>query len=166
LVLADLAIGTAAVGVAALVRQLWPARRSPFGPLAVVLIAVAAAALAVTGGRVQTAAAGVLLAAVVAGWLIAMAGRAWSRLGAGGWHALRPRRKVPLQSEVNIWVDGVSAAVMPAFFARQDSVAWVTAAAFGLLVPVVRSARLGQSREGRPLALWSLARRTKPRWRD
>lgn len=82
LALADLAIAMAAGGVMALVRQLWPARRSPFPPLAAVLIALAALALAVTGGRVPRAAAGVLLAAVVASRLIAIAGHARSRLRA------------------------------------------------------------------------------------
>ncbi len=164
LVLADLAIGTAAVGVTVLVRQLWPARRSPFRPLAAVLTAVAALALAVTGGRAPCVAAGVLLAATAAGWLIAMASHACSRLRAGGWRALLLRRKVPLRSQVYIWVDGVSGAVMAAFIARQDPVACVTAAVCGLLLPFIRSARLGQARDGRTVALWSLTRRPTPRW--
>lgn len=35
---------------------------------------------------------------VLAGWLIAMAGHAWSRLRAADWHALVPRPKVPVRS--------------------------------------------------------------------
>lgn len=163
LVLADGAITAAAAGASYLVRQLWPARRRPARPLAAVLTAVAAAALAVSGGRVPSDAAGVLLAAVVAGWLVVMAGRAWSRLRVGGWRALRPRRKVPAQSQLYIWVDGVSGAVVAAFLARQDPGAWIAAALCGLLVPFIRSARLGQTQDRSPLARWSLTRRPAPR---
>lgn len=162
MILAEGAITTAAAGVCYLVRQLWPARRRPARPLAAVLTAVAAAALAVNGGRVPSDAAGVLLAAVMAGWLAAMDGRAWSRQRAGGWRALLPRRKVPAQSQVYIWVDGVGVAVVAAFSARQDSVALVEAAVCGLLVPLVRSARLGQTRDGNALAVWSLTPRPTP----
>jgi hypothetical protein len=144
LVLADSAVVAAAAGVSSLVRQLWPARRKWVRPLAAVAAALTATALAATGRRVPVEAAGILLAAVVAGWLTVTAGRAWSRVATAGWRALRPRRKV--QSHLYIWADGVAGAAMTAYIGRQLPGPWVVTATSVLLGAAVGSIRLGRTR--------------------
>ncbi len=159
LVLANAAVGTVAAGVVTLVRRIWPTRRKPAGALAVVLAGLAALALATTGRPLPGVTAAVLLAGVLAARLIAKARQAWSRVCACGWSALRPRRKAPLVSHAYIWADGVSSAVMTAFIARQNLASCAIAGIGGLLVPVVRSAKLGREPRGSRIAVWTGTRR-------
>jgi hypothetical protein len=162
LVLADSAVVAAAAGVSSLVRQLWPARRKWVRPLAAVAAALTATALAATGRRVPVEAAGILLAAVVAGWLTVTAGHAWSRVATAGWRALRPRRKV--QSHLYIWADGVAGAAMTAYIGRQLPGPWIVTATSVLLGAAVGSIRLGRTRQRGTVALWTRTRRPTPPW--
>ncbi len=164
LVLADAAVVTVAAGVVTLVRKIWPTRRKPAGPLVAVLAGLAALALAITGRPLPGVIAAVLLAGVLAARLKTNAHQAWSRVRACGWSALRPRRKAPPVSHVHIWADGVSSAVMTAFISRQNLASCAIAGIGGLLVPVVRSAKLGREPRGGRIALWAGTRRPAPPW--
>jgi hypothetical protein len=139
--------GVAVVGgLADLTRRLWPVRRKIAAPLTAVVTGLAALALALTGSQTLCVVAGVLLAALLADWLMARARRTWSAVLGVGWSALRPRRKMRAPANhVYIWADGVAAAVMAAFIARQDGMACMMAAVVGLAVPFARSVWLAAS---------------------
>jgi hypothetical protein len=144
--LADGAVVAVAAGLADLARRLWPVRRKAARPLPAVVIGLAALALASTGRPTPCVLAGVLLAGLVVGLLVATARRYWSAVLAYGWRALRPRtKKRAPPNHVYIWVDGVAAAGMAAFAARQDLAVCLVVGLMGLVVPFGRSVWLNSS---------------------